>query len=189
MGASASFHSEKVEVRSAGKKGLGLFATAAIEPGELLVATAGRVLTPDEFRSYEQGHLPFQIEKDLHLAPLSPETPDGIFAVNHACAPCAAIRGQTSLVALRAIVPDEEITYDYVLTDSDAEDVPAFEMKCLCGAANCRGVITDRDWRREDLRARYRGMFSAYLQARIESELCSAGSLHGPGSNAGARRF
>jgi hypothetical protein len=171
MGTSASYHSGKVEVRAAGDKGIGLFAKETIEPGELIVTTAGRLLLPEEFERFEQGHLPFQVEARLHLAPLAPESPDGIFAVNHSCAPTATIRGQTSLIALRAISPGEEITYDYVLTDSDADDVPAFEMRCLCGDSLCRGVITDRDWRREDLRARYRGMFSSYLQARIESEL------------------
>jgi SET domain-containing protein len=41
------------------------------------------------------------------------------------------------LVALRAIEAGEEITYDYAATMHD----DPWEMKCNCGALECRGTI------------------------------------------------
>ncbi len=40
-------------------------------------------------------------------------------------------------------------------------------MACECGARNCRGTVTGKDWRRRELQERYRGYFSAYLARRI----------------------
>ncbi len=162
-----SFHSSKVEIRAAGAKGIGLFACSPIQDGELLVITGGRILTTQQFETFSHGNLPFQVETFAHIAPVYPERPDGMFAVNHSCAPTAGLSGQLSLVALRALQADEEITYDYVMTDSDADGITPFIMKCLCGVTGCRGIITDRDWRQPELRERYRGYFSSYLQKRF----------------------
>jgi len=40
-------------------------------------------------------------------------------------------------------------------------------MECRCGAAACRGVLTGTDWMRPDLRERYSGWFSWWLQQQI----------------------
>ena len=40
-------------------------------------------------------------------------------------------------------------------------------MRCDCGAADCRGVVTSEDWRRPDLQARYAGHWVPALAARI----------------------
>jgi SET domain-containing protein len=172
----ASYHSPKVEVRDAGPKGLGLFARQAVRAGEIAVVTGGRILTAEQHAKLPDQHLPFQVDTDLHLAPITHgsakpgEHREGIFATNHSCGPNAGIVGQSALVAMRDIAAGEEITFDYVMTDSDAVGITPFEMKCLCGDARCRGLVTDRDWRKPELRARYKGYFSPYLQARIDGE-------------------
>jgi hypothetical protein len=40
-------------------------------------------------------------------------------------------------------------------------------VKCQCGAANCRGTLTGKDWQRPELQKRYSGYFSAYLVRKI----------------------
>ena len=45
---------------------------------------------------------------------------------------------------------------------------PGFAMACRFGTAACRGVVTGTDWMRADLRARYRGWFSWWLQQKIK---------------------
>ncbi|KKW44481.1 MAG: Nuclear protein SET [Parcubacteria group bacterium GW2011_GWA2_56_21] len=57
--------------------------------------------------------------------------------LNHSCDPSAAVSGTKSLVALRDIPQNEEITFDYSMTDAD----PLWEMACSCKAKNCRGTI------------------------------------------------
>jgi uncharacterized protein len=60
--------------------------------------------------------------------------------LNHSCAPnCETdeIDGHVWIVALRAIQPGEELTYDYNLYDGDdLDDAP-----CHCGAKKCRGTM------------------------------------------------
>lgn len=57
--------------------------------------------------------------------------------VNHSCSPnsCIDIAGH-SLIAIRNIRANEEITCDYNLTESEGVKVP-----CNCGSENCRGYF------------------------------------------------
>ena len=57
--------------------------------------------------------------------------------INHSCEPNAAIVGTKTVIALRQIAKDSEITIDYSMTDSD----PYWSMDCHCGAKTCRGYI------------------------------------------------
>ncbi len=69
--------------------------------------------------------------------------------LNHSCNPNLAFKdfalGETEtsipIVALRAIAPGEELSFDYSMTvtsdDGETED-QRWSMKCLCGQPNCR---------------------------------------------------
>lgn len=58
--------------------------------------------------------------------------------VNHSCIPNAKIDWENlTLVSIRDILPDEEITYDYMTSDWDHED----PFECKCGAKYCRGNL------------------------------------------------
>jgi hypothetical protein len=59
-----------------------------------------------------------------------------------------------------------ELTVDYAMIDGD----PAERMDCACGAPECRKIITGSDWRLPELRRRYAGYFSRYLQDRIDAD-------------------
>jgi uncharacterized protein len=82
--------------------------------------------------------------------------------INHSCEPNVGFRGNVVLVAMRDVGQGEELTTDYALFDDGDE-----QMRCRCGAASCRGVITGRDWQSTELQARYGGYFSAYLLDRF----------------------
>jgi hypothetical protein len=56
-----------------------------------------------------------------------------------------------------------ELTIDYALFLDD----PDFAMRCRCGSAACRRVVKGTDWMRPELRQRYRGWFSWWLQQEI----------------------
>jgi hypothetical protein len=77
-------------------------------------------------------------------------------------------------VALRDISPGEELTHDWATTDDDD-----YAMACRCGAPVCRGVITGKDWRKKELQQKYLGMFSWYLQQKIEAGGARKESDHG----------
>ena len=60
--------------------------------------------------------------------------------VNHSCDPNAGLRFTDDgvyLVAIRAIAPGEEVTWDYSTTLAESN----WHMICQCRAANCRRVI------------------------------------------------
>ena len=67
---------------------------------------------------------------------------------NHSCQPNVAFDRQGNYVALRDIKKDEELFLDYGWMFTD----PKFKMKCVCGALNCRQVITGRDWLNPEFR-------------------------------------
>ncbi|MFA5155694.1 MAG: SET domain-containing protein-lysine N-methyltransferase [Patescibacteria group bacterium] len=67
---------------------------------------------------------------------------------NHSCAPNVGYDRQGNFVALRDIRRDEELFLDYGWMFTD----PRFKMKCSCGAPDCRGVVTGRDWLDPDFR-------------------------------------
>lgn len=61
-----------------------------------------------------------------------------IHVTNHSCDPNASFDADGMLLAVRAIEPGEEITYDYV-----AHPIPAspWNFECACGAENCVGWV------------------------------------------------
>ena len=60
---------------------------------------------------------------------------------------------------------DEELTFDYAMTDDEP-----YEMRCNCGATNCRGVVAGRDWMKKEVQQKYDGYFSWFIQRRIDSQ-------------------
>src|SRR5215470_11263437 len=78
----------------------------------------------------------------------------------------ALVRGQITFVAMHDIPAGSELTIDYAMIDGD----PAERMECSCGAPECRKVITGSDWRQPELRRRYAGYFSRYIQDRFGAD-------------------
>lgn len=113
--------------------------------------------------------LPMQIEERFVLGSRDGEAEDTDF-FNHSCDPNVGFRGQLFLVAMRAIAPDEEICFDYamVVSESIGSNI-VFQMDCRCQTSLCRKRITEEDWKLRELRHRYAGHFSQYLQERIDA--------------------
>jgi hypothetical protein len=68
-------------------------------------------------------------------------------------------------VALRDIEIDEEVTFDYAMSDDEF-----YEMNCYCGAPTCRGTITGLDWRKTEILKKYDGYFSWFIQRQIDNQ-------------------
>jgi SET domain-containing protein len=166
-----SWLSPKLEVRSSPTHERGVFAREAIAAGERVAILGGEVMLIDEINhlpEHLQGYT-MQIEERFVLG--SHTINDDTDFFNHSCEPNLGFKGQIFLVAMRSIVADEEVTFDYamVVSESVGSDI-VFEMPCRCDSPRCRGVITEHDWKRADLRERYLGYFSEYLREKIEAE-------------------
>lgn len=170
-----SFVNPKIEIRNTEEKGIGSFAKELVYKDEIVVVQGGQIVKNDDLKKPQikpfASHC-FQIEKDYHVCPVefAEEKLDAIFQINHSCNPNCGIKGQITLVAMRDIEPGEEIAYDYAMTDANYNDMLCENMKCLCGASDCRGVITGEDWKREDLQKKYKGYFSKYILEMVENQ-------------------
>ena len=161
-----AYLSPKLVSRPHPKKGdRGVFAIGPIAAGELLTVWGGDVLNAEQLSHVserERAHT-IQVEEGLYLTPHRP--PEAADYVNHSCDPNAGLSGQIALVAMRDIVPGEEICLDYAMCDGSPYD----EFDCACGTPSCRGRVTGDDWRNPILWKRYAGHFSPYLRRRIEA--------------------
>lgn len=162
-----TYFSPKVEKRTSGIEGRGLYARSSIRKGDIAVVKGGYILTKaqrDDI-SKELGPSEIQVSEDLFIGPSTiAEREGGMMHLNHSCEPNLGIQGQIVYVALRDIDPGEELTFDYAMTD----DEPC-EMKCRCGAKSCRGTITGFDWKRPEVQKKYDGYFSWFIQRRIDA--------------------
>lgn len=148
------------------KGGKAVIASALINKNELVALWGGIIVGANELEKLsdeEKGHT-IQVHNGFYLAPISMDEPADF--INHSCAPNCGISGQIALVAMRDIQSGEELTFDYSMSDSSAFD----EFECACGATTCRQRVTKDDWLLPDLRRRYHGYFSSYLQQKIDSE-------------------
>ena len=163
-----SWISPKAVVRNSPIHGRGLFAIDRITGGEIVCVKGGYIFTRAMLTEIQPllGPAEIQIADDLFIGPVqADEREGGMIFSNHSCDPNIGVQGQIVFVALRDISPGEELTHDWATTDDDD-----YTMTCRCGAAACRGVITGRDWRKQDLQRKYRGMFSWYLQRKLGSD-------------------
>ena len=140
-------------------------ATEPIGKDEVVAVKGGHIVTTAALRRLP-GHLQnseVQIADELHLVALTDEEYEPVMLfLNHSCEPNVGFGGNIVLVAMRDIEAGEELTTDYALFD-DYEG----SMECGCGRPSCRRRVDGRDWRRPELRERYRGYFSWYLERRF----------------------
>lgn len=161
-----SYRSSKTEVRESKIHGHGLFAVADIAKDEIVAIKGGHIVDRKTLREKitpALGPVEIQIDDDLFIAPVTEEERElSMLFSNHSCEPNLGVRGEITFVAMRDIRAGEELTHDWAMTDD--ED---YSVECNCGAANCRKILTGKDWQRADLQKRYTGYFSAYLSRKI----------------------
>jgi hypothetical protein len=135
-----SWLNPKVEIRQSPIHGKGLFARVPITKGEVVIvwgAGSGYVRKSGEDPSYFR---------------------------NHSCDPNTWMENEVTSTACRNIKPNEELTIDYAMYDTDSRVIIE---RCVCGSANCRKRITGRDWRSPRLRKQYEGHFLPKINQRI----------------------
>lgn len=126
---------KKIHIGKSNINGKGLFAGEAVHKGELIQYIAGKRVKKLPKTKEDALTIPnwYGLSRQFWIDP--GESP--FRYLNHSCDPNAAISGTKSLVAMRDIAEDEEITMDYSMTDAD----PLWEMRCTCGTKQCRHII------------------------------------------------
>jgi uncharacterized protein len=142
-----------VEIRDAGGKGDGVFATRRFRPSDTVLV--GRVVGRLE------GNTAHATQVGRHEYVLMG---GAMPKVNHSCDPNCGCRfgpsGTYSFVARRALEPGEEITFDYAMRNWSIEHFPSH---CQCGSRLCRGRVTGWKDLPPERKAAYDGLVAPYL--------------------------
>ena len=160
-----SWLTPNAELRQAGAKGRGVFATADIPAGRSVSVFGGYVCDLEEFHQLDEHRQTHSIQIDDGLFMVCAEGEEPADFLNHSCDPNLGIVGNVLLVTMRAVAAGEELTFDYAMCDDDPYD----EFECACETTGCRTKVTGNDWMLPELQERYRGYFSTYLDRRIAS--------------------
>tara|TARA_B110000503_G_C7084327_1_gene386580 strand:- start:392 stop:862 length:471 start_codon:yes stop_codon:yes gene_type:complete len=142
--------SRRIQTRRSGVHGKGVFATADIPKGEIIIEYVGEVIS---------------WKKALQRHPHDPKDPNHTFYfhinekavidalyggnssrwINHSCKPNCEADEQESRIfikSLRKIKIGEELSYDYgLIIDAPYTKRLLAEYPCWCGASKCRGTL------------------------------------------------
>jgi GNAT superfamily N-acetyltransferase len=115
----------KTSFKKSSIHGIGRFCEEEIKNGEV-VCTLGGVLAEKSFKS---GFMPMGENTELRCQPTF---------VNHSCAPNVELKEEKKFVAIKDIMPEEEICIDY----SNLKEKDKLVLsRCYCKSENCRNEI------------------------------------------------
>ncbi len=160
-----SWLNPKIEVKASATAGVGMVAREPIQAGEKVLVFGGLYADAEGAQeAQKQGKGVMQWDEDLWSIEI--ESDDPVYAINHACHPNTWMQDAFTLIARTDIQPGSEVTADYALWEADEAYVSGWE--CHCGAPDCRGRITGKDWQSPRLQQDYKGHFSPLITKRID---------------------
>ena len=151
--------------------GDGVFATAPIARGEKLMEFGGEKITATQMNAggYRECSV-WLVADDTYLAlPDSDPDPSLDENLNHSCDPNGWLTDEVTLVARRDIAAGEEITLDQGTWNFDDTEYTWDDAACGCGARDCRGRLTENDWKLPEVQKRYAGHFHPFVQKMIDA--------------------
>ena len=146
--------------------GTGVLACAPIPKGELL-GRFGGVLLPAGLRRDARvlASTAIGVAEGIILAEPSGSARDLSDYLNHGCDPNSGFADALTFVAVRDIADGEEITIDYAYWEFDENWTMG--RQCNCGSAECRRVVSGRDWRVDAVARRCLDWASPFVRRRI----------------------
>lgn len=163
---SESYVSSKVERREIQGRGYGLFAKEFISKDEIVSISGGIIINRDDFikMKSEQLDYAYHITDNFLICPLNPEDPSDDWRMNHCCEPNCGLDGNIIFIAIKDILKDEELTYDYCMTEIDS----SYRLDLSCSKSTCRKLLTGDDWKNPELQKKYKNYFSNYVKKLLD---------------------
>jgi hypothetical protein len=159
-----------IEVRPSKIAGKGIFATKHIQINEIVLICGGQLFCKSEIsKGKARPESLTGFDEGIYIGMPSNAPAGADEYLNHSCEPNLWLRDEVTLIARRRICPGEELTADYATWEIDENWL--LSKRCNCGSANCRRIVTGRDWRLESLRTEYHGHFLPCLKERIIREV------------------
>ena len=131
-----SWMDPRLEVRETSKYGRGIFATKPIKKDEVLIVMGGYICNVDEENALGEfaTNYNMDISEEHSFCPLQESDLDLMaqHLVNHSCEPNTGFRDTCFMVAIKDILPNEEVAYDYAFVMWSSESsVHHYKMDCL----------------------------------------------------------
>jgi hypothetical protein len=170
-----SWVSAKIFLAASRIQGRGVFAGETIVRGETVMIFGGECITRAQMQSgdYRIRSI-WPIGEDIFLAlPVADPHISLDEYLNHSCDANAWLDNEVSLSARREIGRGEEITLDQGTWNVEDDYIEDRE-PCSCRAKNCRGMLTEQDWKRADVQQQYAGHFHPLVQALIDEATAAA---------------
>lgn len=153
------FSSSTLAIREVGARGKGVFTTRPIARGTVVIV--GKPVS----RSRERTWQTVQIGIDNHIRLDLP-----FELVNHSCDPNCGVKSNRynayDLVAMRDIEAEEEITFDYCMTEWT---VVGFK-KCNCGVDRCRKSVRGAAFLSLEELSAYEGFLASYFHSLLAEQ-------------------
>jgi hypothetical protein len=89
------------------------------------------------------------------------------------------VRVSVTVVALRDIGRDEELSIDYGTVNSGVVTSESDNFTCKCGASRCRALVTSTDWRLPEVQHQYWPYFPPFVKRLILKEAKGKGAGSG----------
>jgi SET domain-containing protein len=172
MPAITSYRSDKIAVHHSQLEGRGIIAIAPIKKDEIVAIKSGHIVDAKQVLKItaQIGDYSLQIHDDFFLTPITEEEiKQTTIFINHSCDANVGFRGQVIYVAMKDILPGDELCHDYALART-----AAYSMKCHCGAVKCRGTVTGDDWQLPGVQQKYGDYFVTYVKEKIITKNASS---------------
>ena len=161
----------KAEIKKSPICATGVFAKDRIRKGEIIRVTGGLIVPKSDAEKYnklidyEVENVYLDISENFFMAPTK-EDLKMTATINHSCEPNAGFLDTIIIIAIKDILPGEEITWDYAFSQ-----ITFSPFNCNCKHKNCRKLITPDDWKIKDIQEKYGEYFSPYLKKKILNPL------------------
>lgn len=154
-----AFDNPKVEVRTHPEHGQGLFAKEKIYDGETIAVFDGKIITAQ--KASDIPNLPPTHIRDhsIQFAKDKYRISQGIASyANHSCSPNCGIQNKFKIVTMQEIEPNEEITFDYDMSENSD-----WSMQCSCNSKECRKTIHGHQYLPQEKKIQYQNFISEWL--------------------------
>lgn len=147
---------QNIVVKDTGKYGKGLFASRGTKKGEVIADFSDGGI----YEAENCLDLPKEVaDHAVQFAEHKWIDTKGIGRyANHSCEPNCGIKDKFIVVAMRDIGKDEEVTWDYEMTEDSN-----WRMNCHCGSHSCRKIIGAYKNMPKSAKDKYRGFISQWL--------------------------
>jgi len=142
--------------------GKGVFTRENIKRGSVIIIGGGQLIRDLSCCPQDRDYIGVYNDK-YFAAPIDFDNPSPNWLLNHSCESNVKLVGGLVIVSKRDIKEGEELTIDYSPVGAGNF---VWSMNCKCGSSNCRGKISNDDWKQRDLFYNCYDEWSPYIQQK-----------------------